>query len=462
MRRIKSGIVFLVGVICFFIQSLSVDAASVSITADKASVIVGNTVTFTVTIQGGGTIGQAYGNVSGSSNLSLQAGSSGTAINYYNGNNESTKNLTYTYKYKATSAGVATITVSGLEIGILETGSFETPGAVSKSVTVVKPATNSSSGSSGGSSGNSSGSSSNKGGTVAEKKEYSSDNNLKSLEIEGYKLEPGFKSDVLEYKLTVDQSVEKIKVTALASHGKASVNGGGEISLSGGENTIEIKVTAENGNEKKYKITVMVEDLHPISVKIGKDEFVVVKKNNDLIEKLENYEETTIKINEQDVVAYLNPKTKVTLVLLKDSKNQVGYYIYEASDNSYSKYHYINIHEVVLQLLDYEDKLHNYKKYKVQIQTEDVDIYKIDEKHNVGLVYGRNVATGNTGFYVYDKNEETLSKYYDEEVKLYKEEVSKMKQYLMIFMGVVSFVGIICLVVSLVQVKRRKRRSYLR
>ena len=450
MKRIKSMMVVLIGMVCFFSQNLSVSAASVQITADKSSVIVGNTVTFTVTIQGGGTIGQAYGNVSASSNLSLQAGSSGTAINYYNGNNESTKNLTYTYKYKATASGTATITVSGLEVGILETGSFETPGAVSKSVTVVNATTSGSSGS---------GSSSNKGGTTSEKKEYSSDNNLSSLGIEGYEISPGFDKDVTEYQLKVDQSVENINVVAKANHDKASVSGTGEVALSGGENTIEVKVTAENGNEKVYKIVVSVEDLNPISVKIGKEEFTVVKKNNDLIEKLENYEETVIQINEQDVVAYLNPKTKVTLVLLKNSSNQVNYYIYEASNQSYSKYRYISIHEVVLQLLDYEGTLENYEKYQVQIQTEKVDIYKIKESHKVGLVYGRNVATGNTGFYVYDKNEETLSKYYDEEVELYRNELNKMKQYVMIFMGVVSLIIIIVIVVSLIKHKK-KRRMY--
>ena len=46
-----------------------------------------------------------------------------------------------------------------------------------------------------------------------------------------------------------------------------------------------------------------------------------MKKNNHLIDKLENYEEVTIKIDDQDVIAYKNNKTNVLLVILKDKEN---------------------------------------------------------------------------------------------------------------------------------------------
>lgn len=451
--KIKKGWLSLFLILVLFSMRVDmVNAASVQISADKSSVIVGNTITFTVTISGGGTIGQAYGNVSSTSNLSLQAGSSGTGINYYNGNNEDTKNLTYTYKYKATSSGVATLTVSGVEIGILETGSFETPGAVSKSVTVVEA--NSSSSSGNGSSG------SKGGGTISEKKDYSSDNSLSSLSVDGYELIPQFSKEVLEYKLTRDEAQEKIRVVARANHEKASVVGAGEINLSSGENTIEIKVTAENGNEKIYKLLVLVKDLHPISVSIDKDKYTLVKKNNNLMDKLDNYEEVTIQIQDQDVVAYANAKTKVTLVILKDAKNKLAYYVYDASNNEYYRYHAITIHDVTLQLLDSKEKLSNYRKYQIQIQEEMVDIYKIKESHKVGLIYGMNVATGNTGYYVYDKNEETLSKYYDEEVKIYQKNEETLKDYLMFIMGGIASVVIIVIIISLG--RGRKRRHTLK
>lgn len=439
---IKKGLLTLVTIFTLLIGINTVDAASVSISSNKSSVIVGNTVTFTVTINGGGVIGQAYGSVKASSNLTLLAGSSGTSISYYNGNNDQTKTLTYTYKYKANASGTASITVSGVEVGILETGNFETVSTQSKNISIVKSS--------------SSGSSSN--GTTSNKKEYSKNNNLSSISIEGYELEPKFNKDTTEYKLTVDESVEKIKIDAKVEDNKAAVTGAGEINLSPGTNTIELKVIAENGNEKKYKIVISVEDLHPIKVKIDKNEFTVVKKNNDLIEPLENFKETTIKIDDQDTVAYSNPNTNVTLVILKDKDNKLGYYIYNAHNNTYEEYNYISINNVNIQLLSTNEKLENFEKYQTTIHDVTVDIYKIKKSHKVGLIYGVNTANGNTGYYVYDKNEDTLSKYYDEEINIYKEENIKLKNTIMILVGSFSLILIIILIVSLVKSKKRKYR----
>lgn len=443
----KKGLLVIVTIFTMLIGIYKVDAASISISSNKSSVIVGNTVTFTVTISGGGTIGQAYGSVSASSNLTLLSGSSGTSINYYNGTGEKIKTLTYTYKYKANSSGSATLTVSGVEVGNLETGNFEAASTKTKTISIVKSSGGNSTSSSGGS-----------GGTTSSKKEYSSNNNLSNIEIDGYDLTPKFSKDVTEYKLTVDQSVETIKIKTKLEDDKASVSGDGERNLSMGENTIDIKVTAENGNDKVYKIKVLVEDLNPIKVKIDKKEYTIVKKNNDLIEKLENFEETTLKIDDQDVVAYLNPNTKVNLVILKDEDNKLDYYVYNAHNNSYEIYRYIDINGINLQLLDSNKELENFKKYEITIHEESVDIYKIKKSHKVGLIYGVNTANGNTGYYVYDKNEDTLSKYYDEEIAIYKEENVKLRNIIMILIGSFSFLVIVWLGFSLFRKRRKKHR----
>lgn len=445
----KKVLLTLVFIFTLLIGINKVDAASISISSNKSSVIVGNTITFTVTITGGGTIGQAYGSVNASSNLTLLSGSSGTSINYYNGNNEKTKTLTYTYKYKANASGDATLTVSGVEVGNLETGQFEKANTKTKTISIVKSTGSSNSGSNSGN---------NTGGTTSTKKEYSSNNNLSKLEIEGYELSPKFEKNITEYKITIDQSVEKIKINTKTEDDKASVSGDGEKNLSLGENTIEVKVTAENGNEKIYKLIISVEDLHPIEVKIDKKKYTIVKKNNDLIEVLENFEETTLKIDEQDVIAYLNPNTKVSLVILKDEENKLAYYSYNANDNTYEKYRYIDINNINLQLLNSSEVPNNFIKDKITIQEQEVDIYKIKKSHKVGLIYGVNTASGNTGYYVYDKNEETLSKYYDEEISIYQEENQKLKNIIMLLIGSFSLVVIICIIISLVKSKKKKYR----
>lgn len=424
---IKNVKYFLVIVFMFFVAKADVFAGSLSIWANASNVVVGQNVTISVRVNN---LAGKFNVVSSNSSV-LAGGVSGSWL----------ENDTYTFQFTAKSVGNVTVTATAVD----EVGDFDTNGVFqgSKSVTlnVVEKSTSS-------------------GGTTADKKEYSSDNNLSSLSVDGYQISPEFNKDVVEYTLTVDESVEKINISATANDSKASVIGTGEVSLSSGENTVEIKVIAENGNEKIYKILVTVEDQNPIKVKIGEEEFTVVRKNNHLIDLLEGYEETTVKINDQDVVAYVNSKTKVTLVLLKDQNNKIAYYVYNLVDHSYSKYRSITIQGITLQLLDVSmdsTMSKHYKKYSLKLQDQTVDYYKLKESHKVGLIYGTNIKTGNTGYYVYDQNEETLSKYFDEEVKLYQNEIKKLKNYLMIFMGIVSFIAIIVIVISISRGKRKKR-----
>lgn len=421
---IKNIKYFIVIVFMFFVAKADVFAGSLSIWASASNVVVGQNVTISVRVNN---LAGKFNVVSSNSSV-LAGGVNGSWL----------ENDTYTFQFTAKSVGNVTVTATAVD----EVGDFDTNGVFqgSKSVTlnVVEKSISS-------------------GGTTAEKKEYSSDNNLSSLSIDGYQISPEFNKDVVEYTLTVDESVEKINVVAKASDDKASVTGTGEISLSSGENTVEINVIAENGNEKVYKILVTVEDQNPIKVKIGKEEFTVVRKNNHLIDLLEGYEETTVKIKDQDVVAYINSNTNVTLVLLKDKDNKIAYYVYNSLDNSYSRYRSITVQGVTLQLLDAPTLLEHYKRYSLKLQDQTVDYYKLKESHKVGLIYGTNIKTGNTGYYVYDQNEETLSKYFDEEVKLYQNEIKEIKNYLMIFMGVVSFVAIVVIVISISRGKRKKR-----
>lgn len=429
----------------FIIGSDLVSAASISISSDKSSVVMGNTVTFTVIVSSSDNIGQAYGTVSASSNLTLLSGSSGTSISYFNGNNESKKSLTYIYKYKANSSGTATLTVTGLEIGNLETGEFEKVDNQYKSISIIN-------------SSNSSNSNSN--GTTTEKKEYSTNNNLLSLEIEDYSID--FKKDVTEYKLTVDQSIEKLKVKAVAEDSKASITGGGEVNLSLGENTIEIKVTAENGNEKKYIIKVTVEDQNPIEVIIAKEKYTVVKKNNDILDKLEGYEEQKILIAEQEVISYKNSKNNLTLVILKDSTGKSAYYIYD--DGSYILYEESTFSNVKLFILDMPEKKIpiGYSKYKFRYSEKEYSGYKLYKDSDYFLVYAMNLEDGKKGLYIYDSKTHIASRYDDKLENYYFEQANqKIKKYEMIVVGIIGVNVLAIIVTIIVSINKSKKNRRL-
>lgn len=83
---------------------------------------------------------------------------------------------------------------------------------------------------------------------------YSSNNNLKLLEITGYEID--FKSEVTEYNITVSNDVNSLDIKALAQDYKSRVEITGNSDFKDGENIVTIKVTAEDGSTKDYKIIV--------------------------------------------------------------------------------------------------------------------------------------------------------------------------------------------------------------
>jgi len=105
----------------------------------------------------------------------------------------------------------------------------------------------------------------------------SSNNNLKSLEIEGYEIE--FNKDTLEYEITVKSNVSELDITAKAEDNSARVNIYGNSEFEEGENTVTIVVTAEDGSEKEYKITV---NKKAKEVVVEEEE---TEENNDQLEK---------------------------------------------------------------------------------------------------------------------------------------------------------------------------------
>jgi len=88
----------------------------------------------------------------------------------------------------------------------------------------------------------------------------SENNNLKNITINNGELNPSFNKDTLEYKINLNADITKININAETEDSKAIVEGTGEKDLKPGNNFIEIKVIAENGNEKIYKINAYVDE----------------------------------------------------------------------------------------------------------------------------------------------------------------------------------------------------------
>lgn len=105
--------------------------------------------------------------------------------------------------------------------------------------------------------------------TVTKNDYRSTNNDLKSLTIEGYQLM--FDKERLTYTLIVDNIVTSINVSALAADEKASVTGTGTKTLKIYSNLINVVVTAENTAKKTYTINVVRRDAAGIAGDLSRD-----------------------------------------------------------------------------------------------------------------------------------------------------------------------------------------------
>ena len=360
--------------------------------------------------------------------------SSNTGVASVSTNTAWVENNTVTIKISALKSGSATITVTPTTVSD-DNGNDLTLSSKNLTLIVTEP-------------------------SITNQKEIvkkNSDANLKSLEIEGIKFNQEFKKEITEYTATAEAGTEKIKITAITNDKKANVSGIGEITVTPGKNKLEVIVASEAGTTKTYTITLEVKDYDPIIVKINNKNYTIIRKKDDLPE-IELFEDKKIKIDENEIDGFYNDKLKIYLVGLKDDQGNTKLYIYEPEDKTYKEYKYINVGGITLYIKEPTIKLANFKKYKETIKNTKVNIYKINKNDKIGLIYGVNVATSNEDYYIYDKEEETLARYYNKEINIYEKINNDYKKYIISLIGTILISIIILLIISLTKSKKSKKK----
>lgn len=261
MKKLKIKVVllfFILSVFCTTVfHAYAAGAASIS---GNSTATPGQTVTLVLKINPGGQAVSFQGNISCSGGAKLlsvspSAGSltpnvNGSRFSLSGAGKSSSASVKIVIKTSNAVGATNTVTASGLEFGDLSFNSHEVS-SCSKSIKIVAPGTP----------------------TTKESPNYKpieesttkanapSNNNLKSLSVEGYSLSPEFNPANLTYSLSsVPFDVETVKVIAKAEDSKAKVEIFGD-HLAIGENIIMVRVTAQNGAIKTYNIkTVRGED----------------------------------------------------------------------------------------------------------------------------------------------------------------------------------------------------------
>ena len=430
MKRVGKTKLWVFGLLCFMAFSLNVNAASVSVKASSSSITKGGTVTFTTTVSSSSPLVTIEGSLSCSG-----AGVNGGANLSFEDSSNSIYSKTFTYTAKANSTGTITCSTSGVRILDMSSSDWINLNNASTSVSV-------------------------KDAVVIPPKEYSSNNYLEELSIDGFELSPEFDKETLEYSVEVPNNTEKVIINAKKEDSTASVSGSGEVSVSEGANKIEVKVTAQNGNERVYVINVNVKELDPINVTVDDKEYTIIRKN-DVLEPPAGYEETTVKIGDEDVLAYTNDKTKYTLVGLKDEDGNGAWYIYDEEKDTYTPYVFYNFNGVSLITLDMPKNLipDGFVKSSFEYNDERVEGYKYKSNSQFYLIYGMNSETGEKGLYMFDKKEGTVQRFNDEIADIYKDKADLYFMILMIVLGVVGIAIVATAVVLIVRTKKRKKNK---
>lgn len=397
-----------------FVLNENINAAA-SLNVNKSTVSVGGTFKTTVNLSGVAAWEVHVTSNGPAKNCSINAADS----------TEDAQNGSKSYSVTCTSTGVGTVTLKLSGNTTTADGKYQDISG-SKSVTVTKKTTTNTAQNT----------------TV----KLSAVNNLKSLSIGDYVLNPVFDSGTTTYDVTVPRGTKTIDITAEVEHEKANVSGNGEKTVSEGMNSFEIIVTAENGAQKKYTINVNVEE-DPIIVNMNQQDYSILKQEDVMPSVSSYYSSTKVSYkylaNGEEVTyelpAYYSEITKYTLLGLKDEKGNINLYIYDEVNNKFTLYNEYNFGNIVLYKTDTPKDvvLKDMVKTTVKINDNELDAYQFTEDSDYYLLYGINVNTNNKGWFMYDSVENTLQRYdIDDISKL----IEKNNQYII----VVLLLSVIC------------------
>ena len=435
MKRIKY---ILLSLLMFIGFSTYAYASGVSISG-STTVTKGNSVKVTASVSSDSPLVSIEGTF-----MCKGAGTSEGVDMVFDDSSNSIKNKSYSITVKPTSSGTITCSTTGVRITNMSSDSWQSLGDKSMTISVKEP-------------------------VVVPPKTYSSNNNLNSLEVDGYAISPEFNKDTIEYTVEVPNEVDKIIIKASKEDNTASISGDGEKEVVEGSNKFEIKVEAENGNVKTYTIVVIVKELDPITVTVGGKTYTIIRKEG-VLEVPTNYEKSIIKIAEEDILCYKNKKTNDILIGLTNDKGEKKYFIYDEKTGKYSEYNNILVNGISLKLISMpkEELPNGYSKVSFEYDNNKINGYQYFKKgvtyaadskvkgSSFYLLYAINEETGKKGIYVYDKEENTIQRYNPDLVLAYQNKLDKITLYLYIAIGVI---GILILTISTTLIKKSKDKK---
>ena len=480
MKKITSYIlsVLIMTIVVFSNKNIVLAAGSISVSASKTTVKVGDVVTISTSISPG-----EYG-------VNATLTKSSGAFEFVEGDNIYPDGGTpnNSIKVKAVSEGSCTFSVR--VINAFDDQLKETSMS-SGSVTITATSASSNNDSNSNkdnkdNSGSNTGNDSNANKDNENKEEKKSSNaSLGSLVISAGSLSPEFSAATKDYTATVDYSCSSLAVTANPADSKASVTSvTGNDSLEVGENTVSVVVTAEDGSTSTYNIVVTrrSEDDPENADKqdnwkkfdINGTEWTMV---NDIPEDVvpEGFEHSKTVIDGLEYNTLHGTFGDITLVYLQ-SESGNGLFVYDVAQNAAYEFVRINSesHFIVVLLPKVDDVPEGYNEISLSIEGKGVatayqtKVEKTDDQtKDFYLVYAMN-DNGESGWYTYDSVDGTYMRTELSTPTVAQDENDTTKselvpgianKYLVLAAILVLIIIILALLLLVVIVKNKKRTA---
>ncbi len=429
MKKLKY---LLFTILMMFVGILTVSAASFTVKASATTVTIGNTVS--ITVNASGAAGWEYCLNYNQDVFKLTSSGSDTGGACVKTGSTLTGYASVTYKFQALKSGSGTFSVSGQAYD--DDGNALQSSAGSVNVTAK---------------------------TKEEiQASYSSNANLRVLEVVNYTLTPEFNKDVTEYTVDVDSDVESVQINAYLEDKTASVTPIDVVTLTEGTNKFTITVTAQNGKKKSYNLTITRAEENPIEVEVEGKKYTVVTKK-DVKEVPAGFIASTINMGDKEVPAYTSESSNITIVLLKDEESNIDYFMYQ--DGKYLPFNQITSNQLVIIPTEPKELISGYEsKRNITVNNNSINVYYHNEGDNLVYIYGKNLISGEESWYYYDITEGTMLKYNATTTDVVEETKTTNKDFdykllTLIFAAISAVAILIIIVLSIINSKLKNRNE---
>lgn len=259
--------------------------------------------------------------------------------------------------------------------------------------------------------------------TGADGKEYSTVNTLKSLSVSPGQLSSAFNEKQLDYNVEVNDSVDRLVVSAIATDSKASVTVS-DRNLKMGENTISIKVVAESGSSKTYTLhvykgvkaneTEAAQTFTSARVTLDGLEYVIARKISEPdIPDGFAAEKGTYKGQEIALVKGFNGNVALAYLVRSDGE-WAGLCVYDEKNELFAPYRlfiYGDIRFIILPLEGASQVPSGMKETSLDIDGLNMKVFMDEKNKDYCIFYGAD-SKGHLGLFTYDLENKTIQRYF--------------------------------------------------